>query len=72
MQFGAALAFALSGGVAEAQTLTGDLAKRFPEDTEVQFNYLPTLHAQLALAQNEPSAAIKALETASPYEGGRA
>ncbi len=70
VQFGAALAFALSGEVAEAQTLTDDLAKRFPEDTEVQFNYLPTLHAQLALARNEPSAAIKALETASPYEVG--
>ena len=33
--------------------LADDLAKRFPEDTIVQFNYLPTLRAQLALSRNE-------------------
>jgi eukaryotic-like serine/threonine-protein kinase len=54
----------------EAQKLTDDLAARFPEDTEVQFNYLPSLRAQLVLARNEPSAAINALEIASPYELG--
>jgi len=70
VQFGATLAFALSGEAAEAQKLTDDLAKRFPEDTEVQFNYLPSLRAQLALARNEPSAAINALQIASPYEFG--
>ncbi len=70
VQFGAALAFALIGDTSEAQKLTDDLAKRFPEDTEVQFNYLPALRAQLAIARNEPSAAIHALEIASPYELG--
>jgi predicted Zn-dependent protease len=70
VQFGAALAFALGGETAEAQKLTDDLAKRFPEDTEVQFNYLPALRAQLALGRNEPSAAVEALTIASPYELG--
>src|SRR4029077_10581630 len=70
VQSGAALALALGGEAAEAQKLTDDLANRFPEDTEVQFNYLPSLRAQLALARNEPSAAIYALEIASPYELG--
>jgi tetratricopeptide (TPR) repeat protein len=70
VQFGAILAFALSGEAAEAQELSDDLAKRFPEDTEVQFNYLPALRAQLALSRNEPPAAINALEIASPYELG--
>jgi len=70
VQFGAALAFALEGDAVEAQKLADDLAKRFPEDTEVQFNYLPSLRAQLALVRNEPSAAINALEIASPYELG--
>jgi predicted Zn-dependent protease len=70
VQFGATLAFALSGETAEAQKLTDDLAKRFPEDTQVQFNYLPTLHAQLALVRNEPSTAVDALKIASPYELG--
>ena len=70
VQFGAALSFALVGEAAEAQKLTDDLAKRFPEDTEVQFNYLPALRAQLALTRHEPAAAIKALEIASAYELG--
>ena len=70
VQYGAALAFALIGDASEAQKLTANLAKRFPEDTEVQFNYLPSLRAQLALARNEPSAAVNALEIASPYEFG--
>jgi hypothetical protein len=41
VQYGAALAFAYRGDVARAQALTEDLGKRFPEDTIVQFNFLP-------------------------------
>jgi eukaryotic-like serine/threonine-protein kinase len=37
------------GDSARAQTLAEDLQKRFPDDTVVRFNYLPTLHAQLFL-----------------------
>ena len=70
VQSGAALAFALIGDASEAQKLTDDLAKRFPEDTEVQFNYLPTLRAQLALVRSEPSTAVDTLKIASPYELG--
>ena len=58
VQFGVALALVLSGDATKAQTLGDDLNKRFPEDTTVQFNYLPTLHAQLALNLNDPSKAI--------------
>ena len=64
------MAFALDGESAEAQKLTDDLAKRFPEDTEVQFNYLPTLRAQLTMVRKDFAAAIKALEIAAPYELG--
>ena len=46
--------------------------KRFPEDTAVQFNYLPTIHAQLALSRNDSSKAVDALQTAAPYELGLA
>jgi serine/threonine protein kinase len=48
-QQAAALALAVIGDSARAQTLAGDLQKRFPDDTVVRFNYLPTLHAQLFL-----------------------
>jgi hypothetical protein len=42
---------------------------RFPEDTAVKFNYLPTLRALLAL-KRDPANAIEILETAVPYELG--
>jgi serine/threonine protein kinase/predicted Zn-dependent protease len=70
VQYGAALALALAGDVARTQALADDLGKRSPEDTIVQFNYLPTLRAQLALDRNDVSKAIEALQTASPYELG--
>ena len=70
VQYGAALALALAGDAARAQALADDLAKRFPEDTVVQFNYLPTLHAQLALSRNDASKAIELLQAAAPYELG--
>ena len=70
VKYGAALALAMAGDAARAQALAEDLAKRFPEDTLVQFNYLPTLHAQLALSRNNASKAIEALQAAAPYELG--
>jgi tetratricopeptide (TPR) repeat protein len=36
----------------------------------VQFNYLPTLHAQLALNQNDTAKALEVLQAAGPYELG--
>jgi len=70
VQFGATIALALAGDAAQAQKLTDDLAGRFPEDTQVQFNYLPALRAQLALGSNDSGMAIRTLETAAPYELG--
>ena len=70
VQFGVALALAIAGDVARAQALAGDLAKRFPDSTTVQFNYLPTIHAQLALSHNEAPNSIEALQSAAPYELG--
>jgi tetratricopeptide (TPR) repeat protein len=78
VQYGAALALALAGDAFRAQTLADDLAKRFPEDTVVQFNYLPTTRAQLALNRSDPakpfgagsSKAIEALQGATAYELG--
>jgi tetratricopeptide (TPR) repeat protein len=80
VQYGAALALALAGDVARVQALADDLAKRFPEDTIVQFNYLPALRAQLTLNRNDPakssgagaSKSIEALQAAAPYELGTA
>ena len=70
VQYGAALALALAGATGRAQALADDLGKQFPEDTLVRFNFLPTLHAQLALTRADVSKAIDALQAAGPYELG--
>jgi DNA-binding winged helix-turn-helix (wHTH) protein/Tfp pilus assembly protein PilF len=64
----AALALALTGDVNRAHALAESLAKRFPQDTIVQRNYLPTIRAQLALDRKDPLKAVEALKTAQPYE----
>jgi serine/threonine protein kinase/tetratricopeptide (TPR) repeat protein len=82
-QYVAALALAVVGESARAQSLAEDLQKRFPDDTVVRFNYLPTLNAQLFLnaADRSPdrssdplpenaAKAVQALTVASPYELG--
>jgi serine/threonine protein kinase/tetratricopeptide (TPR) repeat protein len=71
VQYGAALAMAYAGDDKRAQALTDDLGKRFPEDTIVQFNYLPTLRAKLAVSRGNTSEAIESLRVATPYELGK-
>jgi DNA-binding winged helix-turn-helix (wHTH) protein/tetratricopeptide (TPR) repeat protein len=66
----AALALAYSEHDAQAKALVDDLDKRFPEDTLVQFNYLPSIRGKLALNKGNASDAIKDLEAALPYELG--
>ncbi len=70
-QFVAALALALIDDSARAEALADDLQKRFPEDTIVRFNYLPTLRAQIALSTPDNAAkAVESLVPASAYEMG--
>lgn len=66
----AAFALSLSEDSSRSQTLIDDLSRRFPEDTIVQFTYLPTLRALLVLNHGQPASAIEILQTAIPYEGG--
>ncbi|WHZ20631.1 MAG: Serine/threonine protein kinase [Rhodanobacteraceae bacterium] len=70
VRFGAALAFAFAGNVAQAEALADNLAGEFPEDTLAQFNYLPALRAKLAIAKGHPAEALAMLKTATPYEFG--
>jgi len=70
VDYGSALARAYAGDAGQAQALADDLGKRFPEDTVVQFNYLPTLRAKLALLHSKPQEALVILGAASPYELG--
>jgi tetratricopeptide (TPR) repeat protein len=69
-EYGAAFALAVAGDSSGAQTLADDLARRFPEDTSVRFNYLPALRARLALNHGDAHKAIDLLQAASLYELG--
>ena len=71
VQYGAALALLFAGDDRRAQALADDLGKRFPEDTIVQFNYLPTLRAKDALTRSNADQAIERLGAATPYELGQ-
>ena len=62
------LALAYTGD--ESQGLADNFNESFPENTAVQFNYLPTLRAKLALNHANPQQALDTLEAAAPYELG--
>jgi eukaryotic-like serine/threonine-protein kinase len=66
--YAAALALAIAGDSTRSQAVADDLERRFPEDTSVRFNYLPTLRALAALRANEPARAIELLRSAATYE----
>jgi hypothetical protein len=62
----AALAFAMAGDVARAESLAQDLNKRFPLDTQMQSLWLPAIRAQLALDRKNPADALNVLQAAAP------
>jgi tetratricopeptide (TPR) repeat protein len=62
------MALAYSGD--SAPELADDFSESFPENTVVQFNYLPTLRAKLALNRSNPQQALDTLDVAAPYELG--
>jgi tetratricopeptide (TPR) repeat protein/predicted Ser/Thr protein kinase len=70
VDYAAAFALALAGDLAQSRALAQVLAREFPEDTSVQFMYLPTLRALFSLNTPTPdaAAAIHALQTASRYD----
>ncbi len=67
----AALAFAIAGDTARAESLAQDLGKRYPLDTQMQSLWMPAIQAQLALDKKNPAAALNTLQPAtSPRELG--
>jgi eukaryotic-like serine/threonine-protein kinase len=71
-EYCAALASTFARDDRRLQTLADDLGKKFPESTLVQFNYLPTLRAKLAVSRGNASGAIENLRVATPNELGKA
>jgi eukaryotic-like serine/threonine-protein kinase len=64
----AALAFALAGDTARAQTISGVLEKTYSKDTMINQVWLPEIGAAIELRKNNPQAALELLETAKRYE----
>jgi DNA-binding winged helix-turn-helix (wHTH) protein/Tfp pilus assembly protein PilF len=65
--YATALSRAIAGDGTRAQSLADDLARQYPDDTLVQFNFLPAIRAQIALSRHDPSKAIDLLQSAGPY-----
>jgi tetratricopeptide (TPR) repeat protein len=67
----AALAYAMAGDTARAESLAQEFNKRFPLDTQVQSLWLPAVRAQAALNRKNPVEALNDLQAAaSPIEFG--
>ena len=68
----AALAYALAGDAARAESLAQDLNKRFPLDTQMQSLWLPVVRAQVALDGKNSAEALTDLQVATgPIEFGQ-
>src|ERR1039458_4643774 len=67
----AALALAMAGDTARADSLAQDLGKRFPLDTQMQSLWLPAIRAQVALDKKNPAVALNVPQAASPLELGQ-
>jgi predicted Zn-dependent protease len=67
----AALAFAMLGDTARAESLAQDLGKRSTLDTQIQSLWLPTIRGQLELDRKNPAIALSILQTASAIELGQ-
>jgi tetratricopeptide (TPR) repeat protein len=70
VQVEAALAFAMAGDTARAESLEQDLNKRFPLNTQVQSVWLAAIRAQLALDRKNPALALNALQGPSAIDLG--
>jgi eukaryotic-like serine/threonine-protein kinase len=62
----AALAYAMTGDGARAESLARDLNKSYPLQSQMQSLWLPAIQAQLALKRKNPDAAANTLQVALP------
>lgn len=66
--YAAGFAIGLGGQGSFAEASAEKLSKAYPEDTQVQATYIPTLRALAALAASHPQYAVEQLERNRPYE----
>jgi eukaryotic-like serine/threonine-protein kinase len=66
--YGPAFALEFLHDSAQAQPIEAELENRYPQDTPVQFSYLPTLRALRALNRNDPAKALDMTQAAAPND----
>jgi tetratricopeptide (TPR) repeat protein len=66
--YGPAFALALLREFTPAHKIEAELGKLYPEDTSVQFSYLPALKALEALNQSDPAKALDLTQAAAAYD----
>ena len=66
--YGPAFALALLGASAQAPNLAAELEELYPEDTSVQFSYLPALRGLEALNRGDPAKALEMTQASAPYD----
>jgi len=66
--YGPAFALALLQDATQAHKIEADLEERYPQDTSVQFSYLPALRALDALNHGDPAKALEMTQAAAPYD----
>jgi predicted Zn-dependent protease len=72
VQLETALAYAMAGDAARAESMAQTLDKAHPLNTQIQSLWLPAIRAQLALNKKDPAGALSALEpVTSPLELGQ-
>jgi eukaryotic-like serine/threonine-protein kinase len=54
-----------------AESLSQDLSKRYPRDTQMQSLWLPAIHARLSLNRKNPVVALNILKVTLPIEFGQ-
>jgi hypothetical protein len=64
----AMLALALAGDDDEAEQLASELSHRWPLDTLINEDEIPTVRAAIAIDRKNPTLAIDLLRAAAPYE----
>ena len=68
VQVETALALALAGDSARAESMSRDLDRQFPVDTQVQSLWLPTIQAAIELDRKNPKAAIERLHSTASLD----
>jgi len=63
-----ALALALCSQTGQAKPLVDELTKRYPEDTIINFIWLPIIRAAIELQRSNAAGVIEQLQTTSRYE----